>query len=159
MERKLVVLDLSSRNNENNSSRIISAMRICEVAGISYDTTHILNKALDYPIILFTSKIDDSTFNTSEVQELTDYTKNGGVLIVSSPRNKALFDVSGIKAANTSKELYKLTWKLETDPELFHLINDPLETTISLGRETGGTNFHQKVLFVEQWHISGCIRK
>lgn len=140
-DRKVVVLDLSDRNAETNLSRIWSAIHIADQAGFSYDTTDNLNTAFNYPVIIFATRVQASTFNASEKQQIKDYVNAGGNVIISSLRDEDLFDLAGVSNATSNNELYKLTWKTDEHPELFYQINDTLETTISLGRESSGPTF------------------
>ena len=105
-ERKLVVLDLTNRNSESNNSRILSAMHVADIAGLSYDTTSNLNLALNYPVILFATRVQSSTFNSSEKQQIRDYVNTGGVAIISSLRDEDLFDVAGISNATSANNLF-----------------------------------------------------
>lgn len=119
-------------------------MRLCDVAGLSYDTTSSLSSALNYPVVLFATRVQATTFNSSEKQQIKDYTSNGGVLIISSLRDEDLFDVAGVSSATSANTNFKLTWDIDAIPEVFHLIDDSLEKTISLGRETNGSTFFSR---------------
>tara|TARA_R110002050_G_scaffold204327_1_gene339517 strand:+ start:2191 stop:4197 length:2007 start_codon:yes stop_codon:yes gene_type:complete len=140
-DRKLIILDLSVRNGETNQSRMWSATRIAEVAGISYNTTSSLNTALNYPVILMATKVSSSTFTPAEFQQIKDYVFNGGTVIISALKATELFQMAGVSSQTSSNRNYRINWDIAAEPDVFYMINDSLETTISLGDLGGPATF------------------
>lgn len=140
----MVILDLTVRNSEANLSRVWSAIRIAEIAGVAYDSTSSLSVALNYPVILMATKVESATFTSSEFQQIRDYVFNGGTVIISALKAPELFGLAGVSNATSSTRNYRVNWNITTEPDLFYMIDDPLETTISLGELGGAQTFFSR---------------
>lgn len=132
---------MNTYNAETANSRIYAAMSIARTAGIPFDTTSSLNTALNYPVILLGSRINDNAFDASNEAALIAYVNNGGVLIHSSLRDTSLFNLCGVSTSSNSTGLYFIDFDTIAKSEYFHLINDSLEVRISLGDSTSGSNY------------------
>lgn len=139
--RKVVVLDMTSRNAETNLSRFYGTIQMMDLTGISYDTTSDLNQAFNYPVIVTAARVFDGAFTNAELGDLETWVDNGGVFITSNLREPDLAFMAGIDTIFSDDELYRITWDTAYNNYLFRQIDDSLEVTISLGRESSGPTF------------------
>lgn len=137
-QRKVALLDLSTRNGETNTSRYRSCVWILNTAGIEYTSTTSLATALTYPVIFMSPVIKSTTFKSQERTSLTNYVKAGGIIICSSVQTSnfnSLCGVSAYESLDTRKYFNSNTSSL---PWLFDRIDDSAETSIRfLGTTTG----------------------
>lgn len=144
--KKCVLLDVTSRNGDdeedNETGRnLYSANYILEVAGIPYVTLTDFSKALELGnMIVFSSPIKSRTLNSEEWVQLTEWVKNGGV-VVAPALVEVLDGVSGlfgISASNYNKLRTSFSWKDEyMDEEELKYMDEPEEKVISLGNAKG----------------------
>ena len=134
--RIVALLDLTVKNAETSDAEFYSAKYILKTAGIPFIVTTDINVAKKYGTVLASSKFDVSTFTTPEKDTIISYVNKGGILIVPNVRDayfNNLFGVSGNLNSN-SRYLVKFNYFLN-DPS-FKWLNDTMEQTISLGRNT-----------------------
>ncbi len=143
-ERKVAVLNMSAKNGDTGFSRTLSSIRMMTLAGIPFDTTSSLIAALNYPIIVTGTRIQQGALTPSEISDLENWVSNGGVLLTSNLREPLLYNLCGVSASTSNAELYELTWDTVTNPMYFDLVDDSLEVTVSLGRPASGPNFVTK---------------
>lgn len=132
-DRKVAVLDMTNYNSETGSSRRLSAIRLLRLIGVPHDVTTSLNIALSYPIVITSSRILDNAFSASDITEIENYVNNGGVLLTSSMRDPDLYNLFGISDIESVDTVYEISWNTPALP-VFDLIDDTMETTISIGR-------------------------
>jgi hypothetical protein len=143
-ERKVAILNMSTKNGDSGLSRTLSSIRMMTLAGIPFDTTSSLIAALNYPIIVTGTRIQQGALTPSEISDLENWVSNGGVLLTSNLREPLLYNLCGVSASTSNAELYELTWDTVTNPMYFDLVDDSLEVTVSLGRPASGPNFVTK---------------
>ena len=143
---KVCVLDITSRISEIEASsrNVYSAEYMMELAGLPYFTTTSLSDAMQQStMILLSSEVKKSAFTADELNSLSQWVENGGILVspaasvlnnssADATAAKNLFGVSGI---NKNKARYQLIWSADhyNDKELEY-IDEPEERTTSLGR-------------------------
>jgi hypothetical protein len=135
---------MNTYNNETNNSRYQSAFNLLSLTGIAFDTTSVLNTALQYPVVLAGSRIMESSFNGVQRNQVRSYVNGGGTLITSAMRDTGLYQLFGISASISNDELYSISWDTTNFPGYFDLVDDSLEKVISLGDPTA-TNFFCRV--------------
>lgn len=140
-QRKVAVLDMSLYNPTAGASRNLSAIRTMRMIGAPYDVTTSLEDALNYPIILTGSRIEQSSFSSTQQVLLKNYVNNGGVLITSCLRDTTLYAMCGISTMNTFDKYFKITFDTLAAP-LFNWIDDSMEVTISLGNPSNTSSFY-----------------
>ncbi|MCB9188861.1 MAG: T9SS type A sorting domain-containing protein [Flavobacteriales bacterium] len=143
-DRKVVILDMTDANSETNYSRYYAADQLMKVTGLSYDSTSLLSEALSYPIVVLGTRIVQDAFSTNEIQLIEDYVSNGGVLIMSNLRDTNFKFLAGVDSIISDNELYSITWDTANYPAYFGMIDDSMEVTISLGRESSGPTFYSR---------------
>jgi peptidoglycan/xylan/chitin deacetylase (PgdA/CDA1 family) len=137
-QRKVALLDLTTRNAEENTSRYRSVQWLLNTAGVEYTSTTSLTTALTYPVIVFSPVVKSSTFNSAERTSITNYVNNGGVIVCSSMQASSLFSLCGVSAvsSSTTRRYYNST--TTSLPWLYERITDPAETSIRfLGTSSG----------------------
>jgi hypothetical protein len=139
-QRKVALLDLSTRNAEANTSRFRSCQWILNTAGVEYATTTSLTSALTYPVIFFSPVVKSTTFNSAERASITNYVNNGGVIICSSMQATTLFNLCGVSAVTSSDTRKYFNSNTNSLPWLFDRISETDETSIRfLGTSSGAT--------------------
>src|SRR5690554_2626147 len=116
INRKVCVLDMTKYNGETGTSRKLSAIRVMRLAGVPHDTTSSLTTALQYPVIITGSRIQENAFSANDILAIDNYVSNGGVLITSSLREPDLFGLCGINSSTSSNTLYELKWDTLSAP-------------------------------------------
>ncbi|MFT5822574.1 MAG: hypothetical protein ACI8ZM_003830 [Crocinitomix sp.] len=119
---------------ETNDSRLYAATHLMDLAGIPYDVINSLESAFDYPVIITATTIREEAFSLPQVELISDWVTNGGVLITSGIRDENFNDLCGINAINSTNLVHEITWDTATYPEYFDQLDDELEVTISIGR-------------------------
>ncbi len=155
---KAVVLNMTAYNAETNNSRFLSAYRIMQSAGLSFDTTSSLSTALNYPVVLVGSRILQTSFSNTERIQLVNYVLNGGVLIHSAVRDTQLFTLCGISASNSEDTLYSISFNSTLNTDLFRLVDDSLEQTISLGNRQSGPTFFSRYYDITSAQVLGTYQ-
>lgn len=143
-DRKVVVLNMTARNGDTGFSRILSSIKLLTLSGVPFDTTSNLGVALSYPVVLTGSRIQPGAFASSELFSIENYINNGGVLITSTLREPLIYNLAGVSASTSNTELYAIKWDTASNPSYFDLMDDSLEVTVSLGRQSDGPNFSTK---------------
>ena len=129
---RLAILDLCERNEEVNKENLASAIHMAEVAGMPYFITSIVSEATEVPFILITSSLRDETLQTSEIQTLTDFVNQGGILVAPYIRNSIYFSLFGISSSSYASTRYSLKWESsQLYPEL-QWVNEDLEKELPL---------------------------
>lgn len=141
--RKVAVLDMTSYNSETGTSRQLSAERLIRLCGVPYMLTDSLEEALEYPIIITGSRIQNNALSFAQNQLINDWVYDGGTLITSSMRETDLFNICGISASTSSNTLFELTWDT-TAANVFDYINDSLEVKILLGDSASTTTYYSR---------------
>ncbi len=137
-QRKVALLDLSTRNVEANTSRFRSSQWLLNTAGVEYATTTSLTTALTYPVIFFSPVVKSTTFNSAERTSITNYVNNGGVIICSSMQASTLFSLCGVSAVQSSDTRKYFNSNTASLPWLFERISESDETSIRfLGTSSG----------------------
>ena len=124
---RLAILDLCERNNEINKENLASAIQMANVAGMPYLITTSVSEASTYPYILATSPLHENTLQTAEIDQLSEFVKNGGVLIASYISNSAYFDLFGISNSDYDSNRFNLMWNVDSNAPELSWINDDLE--------------------------------
>lgn len=143
-DRKVLVLDFTNVNSESNNSRIYAIEHLMINIGVPYDLSTDVSLVNQYPVVIAGSRIKDGTLSITEINTLNAYVSNGGVLITSSLRETQLFATFGISSSSSNNALFELQFDVNSSPQLFQLIDDPLEKTISLGRASKGTSYYMR---------------
>jgi hypothetical protein len=73
IQRKVAILDLTSRNNEIDSARVWSARHIMQVSGIPFIETTDLNIAIEHNVLFIAPRIYSSTFTVEEENSLRNF--------------------------------------------------------------------------------------
>ncbi len=141
VDRRVAVLDMTNYNNETSSSRKISAIHIMQMVGVPYKITTQLSEAIQSPVIITGSRIEENAFSSAQKAQLKSYVANGGILITSYLKDSDLFELCGVGARYSSNTLYRIKFDTTSAP-IFDLINDSLEQTISIGDPTKGFSFY-----------------
>ncbi len=131
---RLAILDLCERNNEINKENLASAIQMADVAGMPYLITTNVSEASTYPYILVTSSLHENTLQAAEIDQLSNYVSNGGILIASYISNSAYFELFGISNSDYDSDRYKLMWNVGLNAPELSWINDDLEKEIPLAR-------------------------
>ncbi|MBD3638808.1 MAG: T9SS type A sorting domain-containing protein [Crocinitomicaceae bacterium] len=139
-DRKVAVLDMTNYNSETSNSRRLSCIRLLRQIGVPHDTTSSLTTALQYPIVITSSRILQGSFSSTEISDLDNYVANGGVLITSSMREPLLYNVCGISNNTSDDSLYTITFDT-TAAQIYDYIDDSLEVKVSLGDSMDGPTF------------------
>lgn len=144
----IAVLDICEKNYELESSgdysrQVYSASYMCDVAGYDYIVTKDLKEAMSQDVILLANVITDTSFSREEMQELSDWVKDGGTFvspaIKSTPKSCSdiISEMFGIDASGKftkSNERPLIIWNPEYygDRELEY-IDDEHERETSIG--------------------------
>jgi hypothetical protein len=143
-ERKVAILNMSARNGDSGFSRILSSIRLLQLAGIPFDTTSNLNSALTYPVVLTGSRIQNDALTSNEIFELENYVFQGGILLTSDVKESQIYNLCGVSNVTNNSELYRIIWDTVSNPTYFDLIDDSLEVNVSLGRVEDGPTISSK---------------
>lgn len=142
--RKVAILNMTARNGESGFSRTLSSIKLLKLAGVPFDTTSNLTVALTYPVLLTGTRIQAGAFSSNELFQIENYVYNGGILLTSDLKEPLLYNMCGVSNATANPELYRIVWDTIDNPSYFDLVDDSLEVTISLGRQSSGPNFASK---------------
>jgi hypothetical protein len=148
-QRKVAVLDMQTYNPLNSNSSKQSAFRAMRAIGVPYEITSDLSIAIQYPVILTGSRVEENSLSTSQRNLLKAYIQQGGVLITSCLRDTALFDLCGISNKTTSNTLFKIELDTTAAP-IFDYVDDTVELTLSIGNAAIGTTFYTQKYTLDQ---------
>lgn len=144
----VALLDLTTRNKETEDGsedgrNLYSAGYMLEVAGVPCFRTANIKEALDKSgMILFSSPVRGNTFTAEELEQLTLWVTEGGVIVSPACIEPAgqVAELFGITAASYTKSRYFASWEdgAMTEKELEYM-DEPEEKDFSLGNERLGT--------------------
>jgi len=140
-ERTAAILDFSSRNGEVFENNLFSAKHMFDVAGIPYVVSSSVATVQNYPFVLCTSWLDSVAFTAFEDSVISNYVKNGGVIILPRMKNNDLKFVFGIDGYANSNTRYQMSWNMGSNDASLRWFDDTLEQKISLGRNNNPTIF------------------
>lgn len=131
----VALLNITDRHASSRiyDSKVFSARHALTVAGVPWTQTQNVGEAIEYRIILASSKIRNSTFNEQDIALLASFVSSGGILICPNIAQDALLPVFGVTPGSVSTGRYSFGWNVDGgDPSLVW-VDTPEETTISLG--------------------------
>lgn len=145
----IVVLDMTERNEENESSgdysrQLYSAQYMCDIAGYPYATVSDLSEAMEKgSIILFSNNILAKSFTQEEYDKLIQWVTDGGIILspairststTSRPYLAELFGIDTSRLSGSSKDRTLIEWNPDfySDAELVYF-DEPEERTTSIG--------------------------
>lgn len=136
--RGIAILDLTEEEEENDSvnAELFSAEHMVKVAGVPYTVTKDLVEAVDYSLILLSSKLTENRLSFVNANIIVSYVNNGGVLIVPAVEDESIFPLFGISSSISDKGRFAIDWDQNIDTKEMEWIDEPEEWTISLGRPT-----------------------
>jgi hypothetical protein len=134
--RIVALLDLTLKNAVTSDAELYSARYILKTAGIPFIVTTDINVAKNYGTVLASSKFDLSTFTTPEKDSVISYVNRGGVLIAPNVKDPYFNNLFGISANLNSNARYLVKFNSFLNDPSFKWLNDTMEKTISLGRNT-----------------------
>lgn len=146
-ERKVAILNMNTYNLETNNSRMQATVNMLTLTGIPFDTTSIIDTAINYPVVVTASRITDTALNTAQRTQLQNYVSAGGVIITSSLRDTALFNMFGVDSSDSDNGLTTVYWDTTGLPQYFSLVNDSLEAVVSIG-DSNQVNFFTRAYFL-----------
>jgi|JI10StandDraft_1071094.scaffolds.fasta_scaffold07089_6 hypothetical protein len=135
-KRTVAILDLTVNNAESSEAEIFSITHILKTAGIPFLTTSNVNTAKNYGFIIASSKFDTNTFTATEKDSLISYVNKGGILIAPNMRDPYFNSLFGVSANLNSNARYTVSFNYFLGDPSFKWLNDTMEQTISLGRNT-----------------------
>jgi hypothetical protein len=135
-QRVVALLDLTSKNSETSDAELFSAKHILKTAGIPFIVTSNVNAAKNYGFILASSKFDVNTFSLAEKDSIINYVNQGGILIAPNVKDSYFNSLFGISSNTSSNTRYSIKFNSFLNDPSFKWLNDTMEQTISLGRNT-----------------------
>lgn len=140
----VALLDLTVRNGEKEDGsedgrNLYSAKYMLEVAGVPCFKTENLDRAMNEgSMILFSSSIKNSTFTSQELEKLSRWVREGGVIVSPACINPSeeVAQLFGITASAYAKTRYAASWEdgAMTLKELEYM-DEPEEKSFSLGNQ------------------------
>lgn len=143
-DRQVVILDMTQRNQETNWSRYYGVEQMMNVVGVSFDTTSNLSMAMDYPVIVTGSRIAQDAFTSVERTSIESWVNAGGVWVTSNLRDTLFMPMCGIDSIASKNDVFTIMWDTINYPEYFTMLDDSMEVTISIGRQSSGTTFYTR---------------
>ena len=134
--RTVALLDCTVRNAEANDAELFSAEHLLKVAGIPYIKTTDVYVAIDYGMIVTSSRLQSSTLVQAERDSLYSYVFSGGILFTPIVTDAALYNLFGISGEQTSTTRYTMRFDTVAANAECRWLNDTAEVKISLGRTT-----------------------
>lgn len=134
--RIVALLDLTLKNAETSDAELYSARYILKTAGIPFIVTTDINIAKNYGTVLASSKFDLTTFTPPEKDSIISYVNRGGVLIAPNVKDPYFNNLFGVSANLNSNVRYLVKFNSFLNDPSFKWLNDTMEQTISLGRNT-----------------------
>ena len=156
IERRVAILNMSSLLEETNNSRLYAATHLMDLVGIPYDVLNSLDNAFNYPILITATSIREDAFDTLQINLISEWVDNGGVLITSGLRDQRFNDICGINDITSTNLVHQITWDTVNHPLYFDQLDDELEVTVSLGRETNPifvTRYYSVSSGVAPWKV------
>ncbi len=147
--REVALLDLVPRNGDSNVSKLIATQHALSVAGVPFVTTTDLAVAVQYAMIVCDARIQSSTLDAAEETVLIDYVNGGGILLSPRVSESNLYPLFGITSQTSSTTHFTTEWNMAGGHPEMVWFDDPLEQTISLGRDTSTEMFHTKHFTVD----------
>lgn len=133
-----VLFNMTGRNQETDDSQLYSARHMLEIAGIPFIETDQFNEAINGALMLFSSPVIDQSFSAEELEALTNWVNDGGVIISPACKKESFSSLFGYETYIQAKNRYALIW-IDTPLPEFEYFDEPEEKAISLGRST----YHQ----------------
>jgi len=134
--RIVALLDLTLKNAETSDAELYSARYILKTAGIPFIVTTDINVAKNYGTVLASSKFDLTTFTNPEKDSIISYVNRGGVLIAPNVKDPYFNNLFGVSANLNSNARYLVKFNYFLNDPSFKWLNDTMEQTISLGKNT-----------------------
>ncbi len=151
-KRTIALLDLTIPNAETNDGELYSAKHCLKVAGLPFVVTSAVNIAIQYKVIVASSKFETFTFTTAEKDSLKSFVNRGGILIAPNIKDPYLFPVFGISSTTLTSTNYKIKFNMFLGDPSFRWLNDTMEQTISLGKTT-----YTAVINSRKYNVSGAL--
>lgn len=123
------------------STNTFSVKHALKVAGVPFQTIKSFDSLFLSKIILFTETIDENSLSNEQVEKLTSYVSNGGIIIATQLKQTSLFSLFGVESYKFKTNRQKLTWNTSIVPEEAYLINDTLEKNQLLADSSNATIF------------------
>lgn len=144
------LLDVTSRTGEDEHllRNVYSAWYLLTVAGMPFDTTNDLSKALaDSRLIVISSVVDSTTFTDSELQQITQWVENGGVLVMQAALTangeSPLAQLVGYSKVKDFNQNINITWNTSLSNEpAFDYINTDEEKVTIMPRSSYTRSYH-----------------
>ena len=128
----LAILDVCERNNEINKENLASAIHMAEVAGMPSLITPNVDEAIASPFILITSPLKDETLSSAEISQLSNFVRDGGILIAPFISSAYYFSLFGISSSTLETNRYWLRWDAESNHPELSWVNEELEQELPL---------------------------
>jgi hypothetical protein len=151
--RTIAVLDLTVNNSETSEAELYSITHILKVAGLPFIVTTSVDSAVQYRMVIASSKLETFTLTTVEKDTLISYVSNGGSLIAPNVRDPYLYPLFGISASVNSDLHFNVSFNTALSEPAFRWLDDALEQTISLGDSSQFTEF----LNTRSYTTSGAV--
>ena len=132
--RTIAILDLTARNSETTGGELYAATHVLKVAGLPFIITTDVNQAIQYGVVMATSKVSSSTFIIAEKDSLIAYVNRGGTFIVPNLTDSYFYSLFGISGYYQTDTLHRISFDVSQPDPTMRWLNDTLEQTISLGR-------------------------
>lgn len=151
-KRTIAILDLTARNMETNDGELFSAKHILKVAGLPYIVTTSVNTAMQYGVMIPSSRLTDSVFTSPEYDSIHSYVNKGGILISAGVRDSAFLPLFGINTAISNSSHHRIIFNMSLADQSMRWLNDTMEQTISIGKLSYPTTIN-----VRQFTLSSGI--
>ncbi len=133
-ERDAAVLDLSARA-DTSSSHVYSAEYALRQAGIPFrTTTDVAEATASAALVVVSSRLSGSTLQDAERQQLADFVRQGGVLVLARVEDSQLWPLLGVSSAVSSKDRFTMFYLPESGAAELAWCDDPREREMPLSR-------------------------
>jgi hypothetical protein len=132
-QRAVALLDVTQRNAETTDEEVWSATHALKVAGVPFVITESVNEAINYGMVVVSSRIEVSTLNADEADSLEAFVNRGGTLVAGNMRDPELYAVFGLNGEALDNTHHRIRFDLTINDPALKWINDPMEQEISLG--------------------------
>lgn len=126
-------LYIVSEQHGGTLSKTLSTRHMLDVAGIPCIETTNLDTALNYSMVLFSSRVLEHQLSEEQIKSLTQYSETGGALIIPKLEESRLFSLFGISSFSKSSNQYALHYQKESDTALFTLFDHAAELQFQFG--------------------------
>ena len=133
LDRTVAVLDVTARNGGTGDEDVFSLKQALSVAGLACVVTDSLATATRSGMIITSSDINDSTFESAERKVLRTYVNDGGVLVAVNVIDPYLIELFGVTKGEKIRTRYTMSWQMDTKDPSLRYFDDPAEQTISFG--------------------------